>query len=218
MFKEELTECELLVMKVIWHGDEVLSIQEITSQLNQMYKKDWKVQTVSTFLGRAVKKEYLSMKRQGRLFYYYPLVSENEYGKREIAKCVDFWGNGKVDEYRKWFGIENVELLRNDLIKSPITCGGRRKRIILPFPDYSEKQLHIIFEHEFNHIARHDLFWRKLAFVTTWVHWFNPFVYKELRDIIYMEEIICDDLSSKGKTWFSQKEYAGFKPEHHSNR
>lgn len=98
MFKEELTECELLVMKVIWHSDEVLSIQEITSQLNQVYKKDWKVQTVSTFLGRAVKKEYLSMKRQGRLFYYYPLMSENEYGKREIAKCVDFWGNGKVDE------------------------------------------------------------------------------------------------------------------------
>lgn len=95
--QEELTECELLIMKVIWHSEEPLSIQEITARINQNYKKDWKVQTVSTFLSRAVKKEYLSMKRQGRLFYYSPLVSEEEYGKKEIKKCVDFWGNGKVD-------------------------------------------------------------------------------------------------------------------------
>ncbi len=95
--QEELTECELLVMKVIWHSNEALSIQEIAARINQDYKKDWKVQTVSTFLSRAVKKEYLCMKRHGRLFYYYPLVSEEEYGKREITKCVDFWGDGKVD-------------------------------------------------------------------------------------------------------------------------
>lgn len=95
--QEELTECELLVMKVIWHSNEALSIQEITARINHDYKKDWKVQTVSTFLSRTVKKEYLCMKRQGRLFYYYPLISEEEYGKREITKCVDFWGDGKVD-------------------------------------------------------------------------------------------------------------------------
>lgn len=95
--QEELTECELLVMKVIWHSKDALSIQEITARINYNYKKDWKVQTVSTFLSRVVKKGYLSMQRQGRVFYYYPLITEEEYGKREITKCVDFWGDGKVD-------------------------------------------------------------------------------------------------------------------------
>ncbi|MBQ7943496.1 MAG: BlaI/MecI/CopY family transcriptional regulator [Lachnospiraceae bacterium] len=97
MNQEALSECEELVMKVIWQSEEALSIQEITTRINQQYQKDWKVQTVSTFLSRMVKKEYLTMKRQGRLFYYYPLVSESEYGKREITKCVEFWGKGKVD-------------------------------------------------------------------------------------------------------------------------
>lgn len=95
--QEELTACELLVMKVIWESEKVLSIQEITSEINRVYHKAWKTQTVSTFLSRIVKKGYLDMQRKGRVFYYYPQVTEDEYGKREIAKCVDFWSNGKLD-------------------------------------------------------------------------------------------------------------------------
>lgn len=94
---EELTDCEILVMKVIWSSSEVMSIQEIASKINQIYKKDWKIQTVSTFLGRVVKKGYLDMKRNGRTFEYYPKVTEEEYGKREIAKCVEVWGRGKIE-------------------------------------------------------------------------------------------------------------------------
>lgn len=94
--QETLTECEVLVMKVIWENDEVMSVQEITSRINQKYKKDWKLQTVSTFLSRAVRKGYLEMKRNGRSFDYYPLVTEQEYGRREIVKCVDNWGSGKL--------------------------------------------------------------------------------------------------------------------------
>lgn len=94
--QEALTECEVLVMKVIWESDEAMSIQEITSRINLKYNKSWKLQTVSTFLSRAVKKGYLEMKRRGRSFDYYPLVTEEEYGKREIVECVDNWGNGRL--------------------------------------------------------------------------------------------------------------------------
>lgn len=102
----ELTDCELLVMKIIWGSKEPLSIQEIMARIEQAYHRDWKIQTVSTFLRRAVKKECLSMKRQGRSFYYYPLVSESEYGQKEIAKCVEFWGNGRVDVVLAYFVAE----------------------------------------------------------------------------------------------------------------
>lgn len=95
--KETLTECELIVMKIIWQSEEALSIQEILKQLDEVYHKNWKIQTVSTFLSRSVKKGYLKMTRKGRQFFYTPLVSEEEYGKREITKCVNFWGNGKID-------------------------------------------------------------------------------------------------------------------------
>lgn len=96
--KEEnmMTECELLVMKAIWSTDEIMSIKGIQALVNEAYNKDWKIQTVSTFLARLVKKEYLRMERRGRSFFYYPLVKEEDYGKLEILKCVDMWGKGKI--------------------------------------------------------------------------------------------------------------------------
>lgn len=105
--EEELTNCEVLVMRVIWNSAEIMSIQEITSKINHTFHKDWKTQTVSTFLSRAVKKGYLEMKRNGRSFDYYPLVSEQEYGKREINKCVEIWSDGKLENLIASFAETN---------------------------------------------------------------------------------------------------------------
>ena len=106
MEEQVLTECEALVMKVIWNSEESLSLQEITERVNSQYHKDWKPQTVSTFLGRIVRRGYLTMKRKGRLFYYYPTISEEEYGRREITRCVDFWSEGKADVFLAAFSQE----------------------------------------------------------------------------------------------------------------
>ena len=97
MFEQELTDCELLVMKVIWGTEEAMSIQEIAAKVNQVYKKSWEKQTVSVFLGRIVKRGFLRSERKGRHFFYYPTVSEEEYAKQEVMKCADMWGNGKAD-------------------------------------------------------------------------------------------------------------------------
>ena len=105
--EEELTDCEVLVMRVIWNSAEIMSIQEITSKINHTFHKDWKTQTVSTFLSRAVKKGYLEMKRNGRSIDYYPLVSEQEYGKREINKCVEIWSDGKLENLIASFSETN---------------------------------------------------------------------------------------------------------------
>lgn len=95
--EQGMTDCEVLVMKTIWDSEEVLALRGVTSQVNQTYNKEWKPQTVSTFLARLVKKGFLSMERKGRQFYYYPLVTEEDYSKKEIVKCVDFWSDGKLD-------------------------------------------------------------------------------------------------------------------------
>lgn len=100
---EELTNCETMVMQAIWNAGEDRSIQEITEAVNQAYEKDWKVQTVSTFLSKMVKKGYLEMRREGRSFLYHPLVSEKAYQSREIEKCVSFWGKGKVSHILSTF-------------------------------------------------------------------------------------------------------------------
>lgn len=95
--QEWLTDSELLLMKMIWKSKEPLTVQEVMALTNTRYDKKWKVQTVSTFLSRMVKKGYLSMERKGRTFCYYPLVTEESYCKRELDRQIDLWGDGELD-------------------------------------------------------------------------------------------------------------------------
>lgn len=98
MFEQELTDCELLVMKVIWATEEAMSIQEIATKVNHVYNKNWEKQTVSVFLGRIVRRGFLRSERKGRHFFYYPTVSEEDYAKMEVSKCADLWGGGRADQ------------------------------------------------------------------------------------------------------------------------
>ncbi len=92
-----LTNSELLLMKTIWESEEPLTVQEIMARANKQYEKKWKIQTVSTFLGRMVKKNYLTMERKGRTFCYYPLVTEEVYRKKELDRQIAFWGDDGLD-------------------------------------------------------------------------------------------------------------------------
>lgn len=92
-----LTNSELLLMKTIWESEEPLTVQEIMARANKQYEKKWKIQTVSTFLGRMVKKNYLTMERKGRTFCYYPLVTEEVYRKKELDRQIAFWGGDGLD-------------------------------------------------------------------------------------------------------------------------
>ena len=96
---EELTESELLVMKIIWASSTPLSLGEITERVNNRYQKSWKEQTVSTFLRKIVSKGYLGMRRYARTFLYNPLVAEQEYEQRHLSKFVEFGSDGRADRF-----------------------------------------------------------------------------------------------------------------------
>ena len=97
--KNTMTDCELQVMKVIWESDKLLTLPEILACVNQKYGKEWKAPTVSTFLARLVRKDFLSMQRTGRTFIYDSLVSEKDYRGRVINDCVKFWSGGNVGDF-----------------------------------------------------------------------------------------------------------------------
>lgn len=96
---DTLSDCELFIMKIIWRSEESLSLQEIVERVNRVYEKNWKPQTVSVFLGRIVKKNILTSKRQGRQFYYYPTISEADYCQKEAVKTVESLGDGRADVF-----------------------------------------------------------------------------------------------------------------------
>ncbi len=97
MLEETPSKSEIFIMKIIWSADKALGVREVMARANSINNKDWKVQTVSTFLSRLVQRNFLTMERRGRVFYYHPNISEEEYGKKEMLKCIDFWGDGKIE-------------------------------------------------------------------------------------------------------------------------
>lgn len=96
---KNLTDCEELIMKTLWDAEKELGLMEITRRVNDTYHKDWKPQTVSTFLARLVRKSYLESYRQGRIFLYRILVPQEEYVGEMAERFITFWNQGSVEDF-----------------------------------------------------------------------------------------------------------------------
>jgi len=95
--KYDITKCETKVMMVIWSADKAVTLTEIMERLQNKYNSPWKPQTVSTFLTRLVKKEILTMRREGRLFLYAPSITKDEALRALLGELSELWCDGEVD-------------------------------------------------------------------------------------------------------------------------
>lgn len=94
-----LTESEKIIMKCVWDLGDGARLAHIMEIANGKYKKNWKPQTVSTFLGKLVKKGFLEQYRDGRYFYYHILVAKHDYRCRMIKEDLQFWNDGDIEEF-----------------------------------------------------------------------------------------------------------------------
>lgn len=94
---QKLTPSEEIIMKAIWSYKKKPVMSDILRQVNEVYGKGWKPQTVSTFLAKLCRKEYIEMSRNGRAFEYKALVKEREYQKYKLKMLLIFMYNDKVD-------------------------------------------------------------------------------------------------------------------------
>ena len=93
---ELMTDCEEIVMKSVWDAAKDVSLQEIMKDLETRFEKKWKRQTISTFLLHLIEKGYLRSYRQGRVFYYVPIVREEDYKKDQTESFIKFWFDGSL--------------------------------------------------------------------------------------------------------------------------
>lgn len=100
-YLKELTKSEEVVMKAIWDSDEKLELRGIVKIVNQQYEKDWKPQTVSTFLRKLVRKEYIALNRQGRIFTYEEKVKEEDYRKNQLKRLFYYLYRGNQQIFNK---------------------------------------------------------------------------------------------------------------------
>lgn len=103
-----LTESEKIIMKCVWDLGDAVRLSYIVKAANDGYNKNWKSQTVSTFLRKLVEKGFLEQYRNGRYFCYHVLVSKHDYRCRMLREDLEFWNDGMVDEFLDELMDENT--------------------------------------------------------------------------------------------------------------
>jgi predicted transcriptional regulator len=73
----KIPESELEIMKAIWSTQTPVSSKEIVKIMED--KKGWKITTILTLLSRLTKKKFIDGKKEKRITYYTPIVTEGEY-------------------------------------------------------------------------------------------------------------------------------------------
>ena len=95
---QELSNCETLIMKVIWDAKDDIAVQELIIRLKERYNKDYARTTVVTFLRKMADKKYVSTYRVGNASFVHAEKDESWYKQKLISKETQFWFDGKPSQ------------------------------------------------------------------------------------------------------------------------
>lgn len=89
---QRLPDSELDVMLALWQGDSYMSRVEIESIVNE--KKALAPTTILSLLTRLEKKNFVTVKKQGKMNLYKPLIAREEYQQNESSSVLEkLYGN-----------------------------------------------------------------------------------------------------------------------------
>lgn len=96
---QKLSDTEMELMQVIWKINQPVKSNELLTIFAEDKGRDWKGQTIATFLSRLVDKGVLLVKREGRTNIYIPRLSLKEYKKKEAQGLLDTLYQGSVKNF-----------------------------------------------------------------------------------------------------------------------
>ena len=106
-----LSETEMEVMEVIWGVAASVTVAQL---LDIFESKGWKTSTLSTILKRLIEKGYLTKSMIGKVNYYDPVLTLDEYKKHETQSFLSRLYNGKVKNFIASL-VDDDELSRDDI-------------------------------------------------------------------------------------------------------
>ncbi len=116
MEQKKLSECEAVIMRILWEEDCDMSMRELMDEAADKYGKVWAKQTVTTFLKRMTESGYVSMYREGRVFYYHAEI-----------KAKNYLGEEAVDFCRTWFDGDPVDMMEAYMKKKKLTPKQKKR-------------------------------------------------------------------------------------------
>ncbi len=104
-------DAELEIMKVIWKANGPVTSLDIGKEVEN---RGWKKTTIATFLTRLTEKGAISGEKNGKLYYYTPLITEKEYRKSQTKNLIKSLYNGSVRDFAVAF-FEEQKLSDDDI-------------------------------------------------------------------------------------------------------
>ena len=89
----QISEAEYEIMKIIW-SDSPISTNEVCEKAPKSH--NWSNKTIHTLLSRLTAKHVIAYEQRGRMYYYYPIVSQKKYLSQENRHFLDRFYNGEA--------------------------------------------------------------------------------------------------------------------------
>lgn len=89
----QISEAEYEIMIILW-TEYPLSTNEVCDRAQKSH--NWNQKTIHTLLSRLTAKHVLSYEHRGRMYYYYPLISQKKYLEQENHLFLNRFYNGKI--------------------------------------------------------------------------------------------------------------------------
>lgn len=97
---QSISQSEQVVMDVIWKRSPI-SAKEVVEQVQQT--EDWHEKTIKTLLSRLLKKEAISYQKQGREYFYYPIIEKQTFVTEESQSFLGRLFEGSLPKFVSTF-------------------------------------------------------------------------------------------------------------------
>jgi BlaI family transcriptional regulator, penicillinase repressor len=116
----QISDAELVVMKVVWERAPVTANQVVSALENQEH---WK--TFHTLLSRLVRKRALTFKKKGREYQFQPLMEAAEYAHAASRSFLSRFFDGGVAPFLACF-LEREKLTGEEIAELKRILDGKR--------------------------------------------------------------------------------------------
>ena len=118
----QVSDAELVVMKVVWEKAPVTANQVVQALEDQMH---WKPKTIHTLLRRLVQKRALAFDKKGREHHFRPLVDADEYAHAASRSFLRRFFDGEMAPFLACF-LERERLTRGEIEELKRILDGKR--------------------------------------------------------------------------------------------
>lgn len=95
----DISDAGLVILEYLWSRNDPARFSEIMEYCNNVKKKDWKKQTVNTFLTRLAQKGFVRVDKNHPRALYSPTLTQEEYHQKQAREIVEQSFHGSIQAF-----------------------------------------------------------------------------------------------------------------------